>query len=135
MNVSFSLFCYKSLPYFPKYCLHTIQFQPSILLGYRVSSSHIIVVSHVSTYNHFTLIVLRSRQIRTSTLHGVHSFLTHVIMISQVTLCTHVFDLSKRMSSPIALDDRFDLEVLTRMDDVIHWHWNLESSFLSQAYD
>jgi hypothetical protein len=76
------LVVFKSLPNFSKYCMHIIHFQLSILLGSRLSSSHIVVVA----------------QVPPSTLHDVCSFLRHVIMLSHTTLCLHpLFDLSKRM--------------------------------------
>jgi hypothetical protein len=46
------------------------------------------VFLQVPSCDHFALIVLWYLQIRSSTLHGVRSFLTHVIMISHATSCT-----------------------------------------------
>jgi hypothetical protein len=66
--------CFQSLPDFPKYCLHIIHFQPCVLLGSRLSSSHIIVVSQVPSCNHFSLSVLVYRWFRSSALPGVVNF-------------------------------------------------------------
>jgi hypothetical protein len=51
--------CFKALLDFPKYCMHIIHFQLSVLLGSQQSFSHIIVVSPVPSCNPFyALLVL-----------------------------------------------------------------------------
>jgi hypothetical protein len=78
------------------------------------------VVSWVHPCNHSALIVLLYRQILPNTHHGVRSFLSHVIMISHVTLCIHSILLSRRMSPLIMSEARFGLEV--------SYQWKLSAS-------
>jgi hypothetical protein len=88
--------------------------QPSVFFNSRLSLSHIVVGSQVPSY------------------HGICSLLSHVIMISNMTSCP-LFELSKRMSSSTAPDDRFSLMVLTSMKDVSHQQWNFRKFILIQS--
>jgi hypothetical protein len=78
--------CFKAMLDFPKYCMHIIHFQPSVLLRSHWSSSHIVVVSQVpSCHPFYALLVLVYCWSQMSTLHGVGPPLSHVILISHVT--------------------------------------------------
>jgi hypothetical protein len=81
------LVCFASLLDFPKLCMHIVHSPLGVLLGSRLSSSHVAVVSWVLSYIHFALIVPLYQQILPNIHHGVRKPSSHVIMISS---CLHV---------------------------------------------
>jgi hypothetical protein len=90
--------CFRSLLDSPKQCLHIIHAQPSVLLGSRLSSTYIVVVSQrsiiCSSRAHVSLILSKYPT-------WCRSTSSHVIMISLMPSCIcHVW-LSKRISSLI----------------------------------
>jgi hypothetical protein len=78
--------------------LNVVHSQRSVVIGSHLSRSHIIVVLHVPSYNHFALLVHMYHWFWASILHGVSPVLSHVILISHVTSRTILFYLSEWMS-------------------------------------
>jgi hypothetical protein len=108
---------------------------PKCTLWFCLSSSHIAVVLWVLTCDHSILIVPLYRQILPNTYHGANSLLSHDVMISHVTSCTHPLQSIQENIIFHRANDRFNLEVLTKMGNVVLDFWTWECSFPFRAFD
>jgi hypothetical protein len=90
------------------------------------------VVSQVPSYNHFALLVLTYRCFRTSTLQGVGPLLSHIVLISCTTSCTHhVWSIQENVTSTHA-KAYFGLEV-SHQWKLSASAWNLIEVFSIQS--
>jgi hypothetical protein len=87
MNTSLSLFVSNPCLAFLSGACISFTSQPSVLLSSRLSLSYIIVDLHVPSNNHPTIIVLLYWLSLSSTPQVIRSVLSHVTVISHVTLC------------------------------------------------
>jgi hypothetical protein len=111
------LVCRRCLLDLPRYCLCLIHSQPSVLFGPRLSSSHVVVVSQVPSYNHSALIVFLYWPSLSSILLGVDSLQAMLfwsrmwLHVSISIYCPREYRLWSRRWS-------ISLEVLTLVEDV-----------------